>query len=54
MITAINESNILTKDISWECKCRFNERKRNSYQLWNNDKCPCECRKRHTCKNIMF
>ena len=27
MITGINESETLTKDISCECKCRFDERK---------------------------
>ena len=30
MITGRNESEILTKDISCECKCKFNERKYNS------------------------
>ena len=39
MITGINESKTLTKQISCECKCRFDERKCNSYQWWNNDKC---------------
>ena len=39
MITGINESNILTKDISCECKCRFDGKKCKSDQWWNNDKC---------------
>ena len=39
MITRINESNTLTKCISCECKCRFDARKCNSDQWWNNDKC---------------
>ena len=39
MITGINESKTLTKHISCECKCRFDERKCNSDQWWNNDKC---------------
>ena len=50
MITGINESKILTKHISCEsktltkhisceCKCRFDGRKCNSDQWWNNDKC---------------
>ena len=30
MITAINESKTLTKHISWECKCQFDDRKCNS------------------------
>ena len=32
MITGINESKTLTKHISCECKCRFDEKKCNSYQ----------------------
>ena len=50
MITEINESKILTKDISCECKCRFDGRKCNSDQWWNNDKCRCECKKRYVCE----
>ena len=30
MITGKNESKILTKDISYECKCKLYERKCNS------------------------
>ena len=33
-----NESKILAKDISCKCKCKFDERKCNSNQKWNNDK----------------
>ena len=54
MITGINESKTLTKHISCECKCKFDERKCNSDQWWNNDKCKCECKKRHVCEKIMF
>ena len=39
MITGINESKTLTKDISCECKCKFYRRKCNSDQWWNSDKC---------------
>ena len=39
LITGINESKILTKHVSFECKCRFDGRKYNSDQWWNNDKC---------------
>ena len=39
MITGINQSIILTKHKSSECKCKFDERKCNSGQWWNNDKC---------------
>ena len=35
MITGENESNFLTKDISCECKCKFDGRKCNSDQWWN-------------------
>ena len=38
MITLKNESKILTKNISRECKCKFDGRKCNSNQKWNNDK----------------
>ena len=44
------ESNILTKDMSCECKCRFDGKNCNSYQWWNNNKCLCECKKRHACE----
>ena len=54
MITEINESKILTKHISCEFECKFDGRKYNSDQWWNNDKCRCECKKRHVCENIMF
>ena len=33
----LNESRILTKHISCECKCKFNGRKRNLNQKWNKD-----------------
>ena len=36
MITGINESKTLRKHISCKCICRFNERKCNSDQWWNN------------------
>ena len=50
MITGINESKTLTKHISCKCKCKFNGRKFNSDQWWNNDKCQCECKKHHICE----
>ena len=49
MITGINSSKT-AKYISWECKCKFDGRKCNSDQWWNNDKCRCECKKHHTCE----
>ena len=45
MITEINESKTLTEHISCECKCKFDGRKYNPNQNWNNDKCQCECKK---------
>ena len=50
IITRINESKTLTEHISFECKCKFNGRKCNSDQWWNNRKCRCECKKRHICE----
>ena len=49
MITRINECKTLTKHISCKCKCKFGARRCNSNQLWNNDKCRCEC-KHHVCE----
>ena len=51
MITGINESKTFAKYISRKCKCKFDERKRNSDQWWNNDKCRCECKKHYMCEN---
>ena len=39
MFTGINEWKTLTKHISCESKCKFDGRKSNSDQWWNNDKC---------------
>ena len=50
MIPAINELKALTKHMSCKCKCRFNGRKYNLDQWWDNDKCWCECKKRHVCE----
>ena len=47
MITGIDESKTLTKHISCKYKCKFDGRKCNSNQKWNNDKCPCERKKHH-------
>ena len=44
MITGINESKTLTKHLSCEFKCKFDCRKCNSNQKWNNYKSLCECR----------
>ena len=47
MITGKNESKILTKDISCKCKYKFDGRKCNLNQNWNNVKFRCECKKHH-------
>ena len=39
MITGINESTTLAKQISCEYKYKFDDRKCNSNQKWNNNKC---------------
>ena len=39
MMTGINESKTLTKLVSCRCKCKYDGRKCNSNQKWNNDKC---------------
>ena len=54
MITRINESKILTKDISCKYKCKFDYRKCNSNQKWNSDKCWCERKKNIYVKKIIF
>ena len=50
LITGINESQTLTKRLSCKCKCKFDGRKCNSDQWWNNDKCRCECKKHNICE----
>ena len=54
MITGKNESDILTKDILCQCKCKFDGRMCNSNQKWNNNKCQCECKKYHICEKGYF
>ena len=44
MITWINESKMLTECISCQCKFKFHDRKCNSNQKCNWDKCWCECK----------
>ena len=56
MVTGIKESRTLTKHISCKCKCKFNSKKCNSNQKWNNNKCRCVCKnpKEHHCKKNYF
>ena len=44
MKTEINKSRTLTKHISCKCKCKFDGRKCNLNQKWNNNKCLCTCK----------
>ena len=53
MITGINGWKTLAKHILCECKCKFDDKKCNSNEKWNKDKCWCECKnlKKHcVCK----
>ena len=50
MISGKYESKIFTKDISQECKCKFDDRKCNSNQKQNNDQCQCKSKKHHICE----
>ena len=53
-ITGINELKTLAKHIPFKCKCKFDGRKCNSNQWWNNDKCRCECKNVMYLKKIIF
>ena len=44
MKTRINESRTWAKHLSCECECKFDCKKCNSNQKWNNDKCRCGCK----------
>ena len=50
MITAINEPKTLTNHISCEFKYRFDAKKCDSSQWWNNEKCWYGCKKSHLCE----
>ena len=57
MITEINKKRTVTKHISCKLECKFDGRKCNFSQKWNNDKCWCECKnpKEHrVCKKGYF
>ena len=51
MTTGISESKTLTKHISCECKCKFDENKCNSDLWWDINKCWCEC-KNNICEKV--
>ena len=44
MITRINELKTLRKHISYDYKCKFDDKKCNSNQKWNNELYRCECK----------
>ena len=55
MFTGINAPKTLTKHISCKCKHRFNGRKCNSDQFWNNNNYWCEWKNCHACdEKVMF
>ena len=54
MITGINESKTLTKNISLKCNCRFDGRKCNPDQWWNNDKADVSVKNIIYVKKVMF
>lgn len=39
IITRTNASETVIKHILWKCECKFDSKKFNSNQTWNNDKC---------------
>ena len=49
VITGMHDSNILAKDISCKCKCRFDGKKCDSDQWWKNGRYWYECKKRPEC-----
>ena len=50
MITGINKSKTLTKHILFKCECKFDNRKCNSNQKWNNKLCQCKYKNYQMCK----
>ena len=45
MTTRTKESRTLTKHMLCKCEFKFDTKKINLNQTWNNDKCQCECKK---------
>ena len=50
MITNKNEAKAMTRDISCNCKCKFNSTTDNLNKKWNSETCQCECKNYCTCK----
>ena len=49
IIAKIREAKTLIKDISCDCKFKFNSATCNSNEKWNNKICQCECKNYRTC-----
>ena len=43
-----NEAKKITKQISYDCKCKFNSTNCNLNQKWNSKTCQCECKNYRT------
>ena len=43
------EAKTMAEQISWDCKCKFNNTKYNSNQKWKIEACQCECKNYHKC-----
>ena len=50
MITRINKVKKMAKQISCDCKSKFNSVRCNSNQTLNNDICQCDCKKYRMCE----
>ena len=50
MITNKNEAKTMKKNISCDCKCKFNSTACNSNQKLNDESCQCKCRNYRKCK----
>ena len=44
MTRRINETKTLIKHVSCDCRYKSDDRKCNSKQKWNNNRCQCECK----------
>ena len=45
-----NEAKAMKKQVSWDCKSKFNSTTYNSEQKWNNKTCQCQYKNCHKCK----
>ena len=43
MMAKINETKVLVKHLSCDCKCKIDSKACNISQKWNNETCQCEC-----------